>query len=111
MKRTLIVFLALTGVVFIFDQVSRRILGLDCIGPVLPAWGCLAEPYPTTFATAGALSGSLLVYGGLVGAGLLGAFALRDIAFSAAGYLLGRYRPDLVKKLAGGEEPRSYRMR
>ena len=79
MKRTLIVFATLVAIVFVSDQVSRRILGLDCIGPVLPAWGCLAEPYPSTF--------------------------------GAAGYVLGRYRPDLVKKMAGDEEPRGYRMR
>jgi hypothetical protein len=111
MKRTLIVFFALVGVVFVCDQVSRRILGLDCIGPVLPAWGCVAEPYPTTFAAAGSLSGSLLFYGGMIAGGLLTAFVLRDIVFGAAGYLLGRYRPDLVKKLAEEEEPRSYRIR
>jgi hypothetical protein len=112
MKRTLIVFLALVAVVFVCDQVSRRILGLDCIGPVLPVWGCLAAPYPTTFAAAGNLSGSLLVYGAIIAGGLLAAFALRDIVFGGAGYLLGRYRPDLVKKMAGDdEEPRSYRMR
>jgi hypothetical protein len=44
MKRTLIVFATLVAIVFVSDQVSRRILGLDCIGPVLPAWGCLAAP-------------------------------------------------------------------
>ena len=106
------VFAALVAVFFVFDQVSRRILGLDCIGPVLPAWGCLAAPYPTSFADGGNLSGSLLVYGGIVGGGLIAAYVVRDIVFGAAGYLLGRYRPDLVKKMAGDEEePRSYRMR
>ena len=79
MKRTLIVFFSLVATVFLFDQLARRVLGLDCMGPVLPAWGCLAEPYPTTL--------------------------------GAAGFLLGRYRPELVKKLAGEEEPRGYRTR
>jgi hypothetical protein len=111
MRRTAIVFFGLVGVVFVSDQVSRRILGLDCIGPVLPVWGCVAQPYPSTFAAAGSLSGSLLVYGGMIGVGLLAAFVLRDIVFGAAGYLLGRYRPDLVKKMADEKEPRSYRMR
>jgi hypothetical protein len=111
MKRTLIVFATLLAIVFVSDQVSRRILGLDCIGPVLPAWGCLAEPYPGTFGSAGNLSGSLLVYGCIIVGGLFVAFVLRDVVFGAAGYLLGRYRPDLVKKMAGDEEPRSYRMR
>ena len=111
MKRTLIVFFGLVAIVFTFDQVSRRILGLDCMGPVLPAWGCLAEPYPTTFGAAGNLSGSLLVYGGIITGGLLAAYVIRNIIFGAAGYVLGRYRPDLVKKMAGEDEPRSYRMR
>jgi hypothetical protein len=112
MKRTVIVFFGLVAVVFVCDQVSRRILGLDCIGPVLPAWGCVAQPYPGTFAAAGNLSGSLLTYGGILAGGLLAAFVVRDIVFTAAGYLLGRYRPDIVKKMAGDEEePRSYRMR
>jgi hypothetical protein len=111
MKRTLIVFATLVAIVFVSDQVSRRILGLDCIGPVLPAWGCLAEPYPGTFGAAGNLSGSVLVYGGMIAGGLFVAFVLKDIVFGAAGYLLGRYRPDLVKKMAGDEEPRGYRTR
>jgi hypothetical protein len=111
MKRTLVVFFALVVAFVLFDLVSRRILGLDCIGPVLPVWGCLAQPYPTTFAAGADLSGSLLVYGGISAGGLLAAYALRDLVFGAAGYLLGRFRPDLVKKMAGDEEPRSYRMR
>jgi hypothetical protein len=111
MKRTLIVFFTLVAIVFVSDQVSRRVLGLDCMGPVLPAWGCLAEPYPTTFGAAGDLSRSLLVYGGIIAGGLFVAFVLRDIVFGAAGFLLGRYRPDLVKKMAGDEKPRGYRTR
>jgi hypothetical protein len=111
MKRTLIVFIALVGLVFLFDLVSRRFLGLDCIGPVLPVWGCVAQPYPTTFGSAGTLSGSILTYGGLLGGALLAAFLVRNLVFTAAGYLLGRYRPDVVARLAGEEEPRGYRVR
>ncbi|MDQ6917821.1 MAG: hypothetical protein M3Z98_00535 [Candidatus Dormibacteraeota bacterium] len=112
MKRTLIVFFGLVAIVFVFDQVSRRLLGLDCLGPVLPAWGCLAEPYPTTFGAAGDLSSSLLIYGGVLGGAFIGAYLVRDLVFGGVGYLLGRYRPDLVKKMAGGdEEPPSYRIR
>jgi hypothetical protein len=111
MRRTLIVFAVLVALVFAFDQVSRRLLGLDCIGPVLPAWGCLAEPYPTTFGQAGDLSGSLLTYGGLLLGFLVAAYLVRNLVFTVAGYLLGRYRPDVIDKLSGEEEPRSYRIR
>jgi hypothetical protein len=110
MRRTLTVFAVIVFAVFVFDQVSRHLLGLDCIGMVLPAWGCVAEPYPTTFAAAGDLSQSLIVYGGMALGFFALAYIIRDLAFGAAGYLLGRYRPDIVKKLSK-DEPRSYRIR
>jgi len=47
----------------------------------------------------------------MIAGGLFVAFVLKDIVFGAAGFLLGRYRPELVKKLAGEEEPRGYRTR
>lgn len=110
MKRTLIVFSTLVGLIFLFDQVARHVLGLDCIGPVLPAWGCVAQPYPATFAQGGQVSGSLLFYGGLGAGCLLAAVVLKDLVFNATGYLLGRYRPDVVKKMHP-EEARSYKIR
>lgn len=111
MKRTLTVFATIVVIVFVFDQVARHLLGLDCVGMVLPAWGCVAEPYPTTLGAAGDLSQSLLVYGGIGIGALVLAFMVRDLVFGAAGYLLGRYRPDLVKKLVKEEPPRTYRIR
>jgi hypothetical protein len=111
MRRTFIVFVALVALFFAFDQVARRLLGLDCIGPVLPVWGCVAEPYPTTLGSIGDLSGSLLTYGGLIAGGLVAAWLLRNLVFTVAGYLLGRYRPEVVAKLAGEEEPRGYKIR
>lgn len=110
MKRTLIVFAALVSIVFVIDVVSRRLLGLDCIGAVLPVWGCVAQPYPGTFSAAGDLSTSIVTYGGILAGLVLVAFMLKDLVFGAAGYLLGRYRPDLVKKMSH-EEPHTYRVR
>lgn len=110
MRRTLIVFVALLVLFLAFDQVSRRVIGLDCIGPVLPVWGCLAEPYPTAMGSMGDFTGSVLTYGGLIAGGLIAAFLLRDLVFTVGGYLLGRYRPDVAKELAG-EEPKGYRVR
>jgi hypothetical protein len=111
MKRTLIVFFTVVAIFFVFDFVARRTLGLDCIGPVLPVWGCLAEPYPTTLGPIGDLSGSILTYGGLLAGVLVAAWLLRNLVFTVAGYLLGRYRPDVITKLAGKEEPKSYKIR
>ena len=110
MRRTLLVFAALVALFFGFDFVSRHVLGLGCVGAVLPVWGCVAEPYPTALASYGDLSGSLLVYGGLLLAGLAVAFLLRDLVFTVGGYLLGRYRPDVVERL-DGEPARTYRVR
>jgi hypothetical protein len=110
MRRTLTVFAVIVAIVFVFDQVARHLLGLDCIGMVLPAWGCVAEPYPTSLSAAGDLSQSVIVYGGMAMGFFALAYILRDLVFGAAGYLLGRYRPDLVKKLTK-EEPHSYRIR
>jgi len=111
MKRTLIVFFALVALVFAFDFVSRRVLGLDCVGPVLPGWGCLAVPYPTGMGSIGDFSGSILTYSGLLAGALVAAWLLRNLVFTVAGYLLGRYRPDVITRLAGEEEPKGYKIR
>ncbi|HVD02248.1 MAG TPA: hypothetical protein VNG93_14085 [Candidatus Dormibacteraeota bacterium] len=111
MKRTLIVFLVLVALFFTFDQVARRFLGLDCIGPVLPVWGCLAQPYPTTLGSIGDFSGSILTYTGLLAGVLVAAWLLRNLVFTVGGYLLGRYRPEMATKLAGQDEPKGYPVR
>lgn len=111
MRKTLIALAALVVVVFLFDQLSRRLLGLDCIGPVLPVWGCLAAPYPGTFAAAGDLSGSLLVYGGIALGAIAAAYVVGEVGSALIAYLLKRYRPDLLARMTPKEEPRTYRMR
>ena len=110
MRRTLTIFLVLVALVFAFDYVSRHVLGLDCIGPVLPVWGCLAAPYPTTLGSVGDFSGSILTYSGLLAGALVAAWLLRNLVFTVAGYLLGRYRPDVITRLAGEEEPKGYKI-
>ena len=109
MKRTLMVFFGLAALVFLFDQVARRVIGLDCMGPVLPVWGCLADPYASV-GTVGDFSGVVLTYGGVLLATLVVAYLVRNLAFTVGGYLLGRYRPDVAAKLSG-EEPKGYRVR
>ncbi|GAC1658896.1 MAG: hypothetical protein NVS9B1_19880 [Candidatus Dormibacteraceae bacterium] len=111
MRRTATIFFIVVGVIFAFDYVSRHVLGLDCIGARLPVWGCVAEPYPSSFTDIGVLSGPILVYGG-IGVGLLiAAHLLRDLVFSAAAFLLHRFRPGLIEKMAGDTEPKGYRIR
>lgn len=111
MRKTLLALGALVLTVFVFDQISRHMLGLDCIGPVLPVWGCLAAPYPGTFAAAGDLTGNLIVYGAVALGALAAAYVLGEVGSGAAAYLLKRYRPDLLKKMEPDEEPRTYRVR
>ncbi len=111
MRKTAIALVALVIVLFLFDQFSRHLLGLDCIGPVLLVWGCLAAPYPGSFAAAGDLSGSVLLYGGIALGGIAVAYVLGEVGSSLAAYLLKRFRPDLLKKIEPQEKPRTYRVR
>jgi hypothetical protein len=109
MKRTLY-FLAGLLVLFVaFDFLSRDVLHIDCIGPVLPAWGCLAEPYPTTIGAMGDGGRSLLVYGGLVVGVVALAWMLKWLTGDIATLVLRRVRPDWLQRYE--EEPPSYRIR
>ena len=48
MFRALTIFLLGVIVVLVFGAFARDVIGLGCVGPVLPAWGCLSEPLPDT---------------------------------------------------------------
>ena len=109
MKRTLLFFAGLLLLFVVFDFLSRDVLHIDCMGPVLPAWGCLAQPYPTAIGAMGDGGRSLLVYGGL-GLGLLAAaWMLKWLTGDIATLVLRRYRPEWLARYQ--EEPHSYRIR
>lgn len=110
-SRTAVIFFAVLGVIFSADWFARHVLQLNCMGPILPAWGCLAEPWPTTFTDIGSASGSLLFYTAVVAGLIVLAFVLRDLVFGAVGFVIGKWKPEWIAKMAPKEEPRSYRVR
>jgi hypothetical protein len=109
MARALTIFLIGVIVVITFGAFARDVLGLSCVGPVLPAWGCLSEPLPDT------VPGSLgmLWYGFLAVVGFAICYVIRDIVY-LVGQAIGRRAFPHLAKAAGVEAeppPRSYRIR
>jgi hypothetical protein len=108
MLRASIAFLALAGVVLGTGTVARDLLGLGCVGPVLPAWGCLAVPYPDTLPS----GFTLYYYAGLAGAAWLACYAVRNPLFFLGNWLLRLAFPGWMRELKASQAPaRSYKIR
>jgi hypothetical protein len=109
MVRALTIFLIGVIVVITFGAFARDVLGLSCVGPVLPAWGCLSEPLPDT------LPGNLgmLWYGFLALVGFAICYVIRDIVYLTGQAVGRRVFPHLAKAAGVEAEPpqRSYRIR
>jgi hypothetical protein len=109
MLRALTIFLVGLIVVLGFGAFSRDVLGLGCVGPVLPAWGCLAAPLPDT------LPGNLGMfwYMFLAVVGFAICYVIRDIVYLAGGFAARRLFPKLAAAAGAEAEPpkRSYRIR
>ncbi|HEX6349980.1 MAG TPA: hypothetical protein VF160_11400 [Candidatus Dormibacteraeota bacterium] len=109
MSRALTIFLVGVIVVITFGAFARDVLGLSCVGPQLPVWGCLSEPLPDT------LPGNMgmLWYLFLAAVGFAICYVVRDIVY-LLGQALGRRVFPHLAKAAGveAETPqRSYRIR
>lgn len=108
MLRASLIFLALAGVVLGTGTVARDLLGLGCVGPVLPAWGCLAVPYPDTLPS----GFTLYYYAGLAGGAWLLCYALRNPVFFFANWLLRTAFPRWMREFDAAQEPvRTYKLR
>ncbi len=108
MLRATVIFLALAGVVLGTGSLARDVLGLGCVGPVLPAWGCLAVPYPDTLPS----GFTLYYYVGVAGAAWLACYTLRNPLFFFGNWALRRAFPRWMKDFdAGQAPPRSYNIR
>ena len=109
MVRALTIFLLGLIVVLTFGAFSRDVLGLGCVGPVLPAWGCLASPLPDT------LPGNLGLFWYLfLGAvGFAACYIVRDTVFLVGGFAIRRLFPKLAAGAGAQSEPprRSYPIR
>jgi hypothetical protein len=86
MGRATVVFVAGAALVLGVSTIARNLLHLDCIGPVLPEWGCLAAPYPAT------LPGGTIwfYYGAIAFAGFVACYAARDLVWNAAALIARR---------------------
>lgn len=109
MARALVIFLIGVIVVISFGAFARDVLGLSCVGPVLPVWGCLSEPLPDT------IPGSigLLWYLFLAAVGFAICYVVRDIVYLVGQAVGRRLFPQLAKAAGVESEPprRSYRIR
>lgn len=108
MLRASVIFLVLSGVVLGTGTIARDVLGLGCLGPVLPAWGCLAVPYPDTLPS----GFTLHYYAGLAGAVWLVCYGLRNPVFFLGNRLLRLAFPRWMREFDAAQEPaRTYRLR
>ncbi len=86
-------------------------VGLGCVGPVLPAWGCLSEPLPDT------LPGNLgmLWYLFLAVVGFAICYIVKDAVYLIAGFVGRRLFPHLARaanvELDPTQTQRGYRVR
>jgi hypothetical protein len=109
MLRAFTIFLAGLIVVIGFGAFARDVLGLGCVGPVLPVWGCLAAPLPDT------LPGNLglVWYLFLAGVGFAICYIVRDIVYLVGRMAARRLFPKLAAAAGAQSEPpkRTYRIR
>jgi hypothetical protein len=95
---------AVTG----FGWFARSVLRLDCVGPVLPAWGCLAIPYPDSLPDDFRRPEA----GAVVVLAWLACRAVADVALDGAAAAARRLFPGwLGSGRAAATSARSYRIR
>ena len=108
MLRATAAFLLLAGAVLGAGTLARDVLGLGCVGPVLPAWGCLAIPYPDTLPS----GFTLYYYVAVAGAAWLVCYTARNPLFFLGNRLLRLAFPRWMRELdAAREAPSPYRLR
>ena len=111
MFRALTIFLVGVIVVLVFGAFARDVVGLGCVGPVLPAWGCLSAPLPDT------LPGSMgiLWYLFLAGVGFAICYIVKDAVFLVSGFVGRRIVPRFARaaqvELDPTQTQRGYRIR
>jgi hypothetical protein len=111
MFRALTIFLLGVIVVLVFGAFARDVIGLGCVGPVLPAWGCLSEPLPDTIPG----SMGILWYLFLGAVGFAICYIVKDAVYLIAGFVGHRIFPRLPGaarvELDPTQTQRGYRVR
>ena len=107
MFRASVLFVLLAALVAGVSAVSRSLLHLDCIGPVLPAWGCLAVPYPDSIP-----GGQPAYYAAIAVGAWIACYLVRNAVFAAAAFMVSRFSPNWLRQYGGeGTEQRTYPLR
>lgn len=107
MLRALALFTSLVALFFGVGFYSRAVLHLDCVGPVIEGWGCLATPYPAVLPG----NSKLLFDLGVGVGGFILCLMVKDVVWSAAGLLAALLFPRWARRSARPEPARSYRVR
>jgi hypothetical protein len=106
MLRASSIFLALAALVLGLGSLARGVLHVDCIGPVLPAWGCLAAPYPSALPD----GFGPFYYVAVAVAGWLLCYTVRNPVYFAAGFLFRRFFPGVMEEV-NRPAPRGWKIR
>ena len=107
MLRALALFTSLVALFLGVGFYSRAVLHLDCVGPVIEGWGCLATPYPAVLPG----NSTLLFYVGVGVGGFILCLMVKDIVWSAAGLLAGLLFPRWARRAAQPAPQRGYPVR
>jgi len=104
--RALTIFVIGLGVVLGFGWFSRGVLHLDCLGPYIDGWGCLSAPLPQEIPG----NSIQLFYFGVGLAGFVVCLMVKDLLWTLAGTIAGRFFSGWIRK-ATTPEPRGYPLR
>lgn len=108
MWRASFLFLGLAAIVLGIGTLARNVLGFGCVGPVLPAWGCLAVPYPDTLPS----GFTLFYYMGVAAAAWVACYTIRNPLFFAGNWALRRLFPRWMGEFDRGQQAaRTYDVR
>jgi hypothetical protein len=108
MVRASAIFVVIAAVLASASFLARAILHFDCVGPVLPVWGCLSQPYPDTFPA----TQPLLFWIGLAVGGWIACFVVRDLVFKGAAWFISKLFPGYLDQFATHPPvPSDYKLR
>lgn len=97
--------------VTLFGVVMRDLLHLDCVGPYIEGWGCLATPFPATIDDFTVSTGVMARYVVALIVLFAACFILRDAAALVAAAAIRKFFPGLLRKPASAPRPSGYRYR
>jgi hypothetical protein len=102
------IFVAIAAILAGGSLLGRAILHFDCVGPVLPAWGCLSAPYPDTLPA----TQPVLFWVGVAVLGWIACYVVRDLVFRSLAFVISKLFPGYLDQFATHPPvPPDYRLR